>query len=495
MDFCMRQPTLDKLEVIDGGRNQKNAQPYGSSTKESKEEQMLRKLLIVLSVLVLVVSGLVGATTRPTVTILAFSQGFCWPELFGSTGLERTDKLAQVEDTLGVNIQIVWGDETTVRMKALTDLISHTGRYDILMVGTDGGVQLYGPGGFLEPLDPYLENSPTEWFDPKAVFPKFLDASRMPPGETLYALPYYSFGAGMIYRKDIFDRYGVTVPTTTDELVEVLQTLKEGFKGDGIDMYPITMRAAPGEEPSLDLLGFVYAYAGYPAIFEGGALTADEIKNAAAKPILNSEDFKAGFEAYVNICREYGPPGIATHTWVDMMNLYAAGKAAILMPSAINGYAARGMTEDPNVQEHSAFALAPIGPSGKRIQSFWSFSVGINSDSKDKAAAWKVLSYLCGEEAIQGFADRTGWPNIPMRSVLYSPTLVEKYGLEEIKLNEESIDIADPYYFPYIPELPDFMDKIGTACSRAVSVEDIDKVLDDLQAWALDHMFKAGYYR
>ena len=290
--------------MIGGEEDQKNVQAYGSLTKEREEEQMLRKLVIVLSVLVLVVSGLVGAATRPTITILAFSQGFCWPELFGSTGLARTDKLAQVEDTLGVNIQIVWGDETTVRMKALMDLISHTGRYDILMVGSDGGVQLYGPGGFLVPLDPYLNNSPTPWFNPKDVFPKFLDANRMPPGGALYALPYYSFAAGMIYRKDIFDRYGLTVPTTTDELVQVLQTLKEDFKRDGIDMYPITMRAAPGEEPSLDLLGFVYAYAGYPAIFEGGALTADEIKNTVAKPILNSEDFKAGFQAYGNICRK-----------------------------------------------------------------------------------------------------------------------------------------------------------------------------------------------
>jgi len=453
------------------------------------------KKLLVLAFLGLFISVIGVAASRPTITILAFSQGFCWPELFGSTGLERTEKLLELEDRLGVNIEIVWGDETTVRMKALTDLISHTGRYDILMVGSDGGVQLYGPGGYLEPLDYYLENYPMDWFDPSEVFSKFLDANRMPPGGPLYALPYYSFGAGMIYREDIFERYGLTPPETTDELLVVLQKLKEGFEKDGIDMYPITMRAAPGEEPSLDLLGFVYAYAGYPALFEGGAITEEEIRETQAKPIFNTEDFKKGFAAYVEILRKYGPPGASTHTWVDMMNLYAAGKAAILMPSAINGYAAIGISEDPNVKQHSRFALAPKGPSGKRIQSFWTFSIGINADSKHKLEAWKVLSYLCGREAIQAFAERTGWPNLPMRSVLYSPALIEKYGLEEIKLNEESIDIADPYYFPYIMELPDFMDRIGTACSRAVAGDDIDTVLNELQLWALDRMFKAGYYR
>ncbi len=460
-----------------------------------KEVEMRLRRFAMLVVLVLMLPLTGFAASRPTVTILAFAQGFAWPELFGSTGLERTEKLAELEDRLGVNIEIVWGDESTVRMKALTDLIAHTGRYDILMVGSDGGVQLYGWGGYLEPLDYYLENYPMEWFDPKEVFPKFLDANRMPPGGPLYALPYYSFGAGMIYRADIFERYGLTPPDTVDELFTVLQKLKEGLEKDGLDMYPITMRAAPGEEPSLDLLGFVYAYAGYPAIFEGGAVTIEEIKKTKAKPILNSEDFKKGFTAYVEILREYGPPGASNHTWVDMMNLYAAGKAVILMPSAINGYAAITITEDPAVKKYSRFALAPKGPSGKRIQSFWTFSLGINADSKHKLAAWKVLSYLCGREAIQAFAERTGWPNVPMRSVLYSQNLIDRYGLEQIELNEESIDIAEPYYFPYIPELPDFMDKIGTACSRAVAGEDIDKVLDELQLWALDRMFKAGYYR
>ena len=35
------------------------------------------------------------------------------------------------------------------------------------------------------------------------------------------------------------------------------------------DIYALTMRGAPGEEPSLDLAGFVYAYAGYPRLVRG----------------------------------------------------------------------------------------------------------------------------------------------------------------------------------------------------------------------------------
>lgn len=452
-------------------------------------------LLIVGVVLLTLNATSLVAQQRPTIRIIAFAQGFAWPELFGTTGTERTELLKQLEDREGVNIEIEWGDEWAVRQKVLTDLIAHTGRYDIVLVGSDGGVQTYGAGGFLEPLDSYLEEHPSEYFDPNDVYPKFLDANRMPPGGPLYALPYYSFGAGIIYRKDIFDRYGLTPPKTTDGLLEVLEKLKQGFERDGItDVYPITMRGAPGEEPTLDLAGFVYAYAGYPAWFEGGAITAEEIKKTKAKPIFTSEDFKRGFKAFVDILRRYGPPGASTHTWVDMMNIYAAGKAAILMPSAINGYAALGITENPDVKNNTRFAKIPVGPGGKQIQSFWTFSLGINKDSEHKLKAWRVLTYLVGRDSMQAFAERTQWPNVTMRSVLYSDVLLNKYGEEEIRLNEESILEADPYYFPYIPELTEFMDKIGTAASRAIAGEDIDTVLNELQTWALERMYKAGYY-
>jgi ABC-type glycerol-3-phosphate transport system substrate-binding protein len=455
--------------------------------------------LIVGTLAILLILGALGialGADRPMIRILAFAQGFAWPELFGPKGTERTDLLKRLEDEIGVTIRIEWGDETAVRQKVLTDLIAHTGRYDILLVGSAQGVQAYGHGGFLEPLDDYFKKYPSKYFDRSDVFSKYLDANRMPPGGPLYALPYYSFGAGVMYRKDLFDRYGLTAPKTTDALMEVLAKLKAGFAKDGIkDVYAVTMRGAPGEEPTLDLAGFVYAYAGYPAWFEGGVITAQEIKKTKAKPILTSPDFKAGFKAFVDICKDYGPLGISTHTWVDMMNTYAAGKAAILMPSAINAYAALGITENPDVKNNTRFAKSPVGPGGKQIQSFWTFSMGINRDSKHKIEAWKVLTYLTGKEAMQAFAERTQWPNVTMKSVLYSDVLVKKYGMEEIRLNEESVEEANPYYFPYFPEHAEFADKIGTAASRAIAGEDIDKVLNELQAWALGRMFKGGYYQ
>lgn len=430
-----------------------------------------------------------------TIRVITFAQGFAWPELFGEDGVTETDRLKEFEQQEGVDVVIEWGDETAVRQKVATDLASRTGRFCLVLVGSDGGVQTYGPGGLLEPLDDYFTTYPQDYLDPDDVYASFLDANRME--ENLYALPYYSFGPGMIYRTDLFEKYGVEPPETVDELYQVLETLKQGLEADGItDVYPVTMRGAPGEEPSLDLLGFVYAYAGYPAWFEGGPVTAEEIKANRAQPIFTSDDFAQGFTAFADILQKYGPPGAATHTWVDMMTLYMQGKAAILMPSAINGYAALMSTDNEVVKNNSDFAPSPVGPSGEFIQSFWTFSLGINADCAHKEQAWKVLTFLTGKESQQAFADRTAWPTVTMKSVMYSDSLVNRWGEEEIRLNEEAILNSNPYYFPYIPELVEYMDKIGTAVSDVIAGEQsAEDALTQFQSWATERMLRAGYYR
>lgn len=434
-----------------------------------------------------------GAMAQTEINIVAFAPGFAWGDLFGPTGTEKTDKLLAFEEANDIVINIEFADEETARQKVLLDLMNGTGNYDLVMLGSDGAVQTFSYAGYLEPLDGYLGTA-TEYFDPDSVYPQFIEANRV--NGQLWALPYYSFGAGVVYRKDIFDRYGITsFPTTTEELEQALQTIKDGLAADGItDVYPLTMRGAPGEEPSLDLSGFVYAYAGYPAWFEGGAVTPEEIRETNAQPAFEG-DFKAGFETFVRWSQEFGPPGIATHTWVDMMNLYSAGQAVVLMPSAINGFAALGGTENEDVKNNTAFAPSPIGPSGEPIQSFWTFSVGVSAFSDNKDAAYRTLAFMTGEQAMQGFAETIGWPYSTHPSITNGPVLTSKWPAETLLAIEASYEQANPHYFPYIPELNAFMERIGTAASEAISgTKTVDEALAELQAWSTETMTAAGYY-
>lgn len=434
------------------------------------------------------------AMAQTQINVIGFGAGFVWADLFGPSGTEKTQKLLDFEAANDVVLNIEFADEDVARQKVLLDLVNGTGNYDLVMLGSDGAVQTYSAAGYLEPLDAYLEPNKSI-FDPAKVYPPFLEANTV--DGKLWALPYYSFGAGAVYRKDIFDKYGITeFPKTTEALEAALQTIKDGLAADGITgVYPLTMRGAPGEEPSLDLNGFVYAYAGYPAWFEGGAATPEEIKEKKAQPIFTG-DFKPGFETFVRWAKDFGPPGIATHTWVDMMNLYGAGQAVVLMPSAINGFAALGGTQDEGVKNGTAFAPSPVGPSGKPIQSFWTFSVGVSNFSKNKDAAYKVLAFMTGKQSMEAFAKQIGWPYTTFPEIMHGPVLAEKWPKEVLDAVEASYEQAVPHYFPYIPELNAYMDRIGTSASEAISgAATVDASLDSLQAWAKEQMDKAGYYK
>ena len=466
--------------------------------------------ILLTGVVVIFVIGLCGLTTLPvlaagkpeeqkeegipTVRIISWSQGFVWPELFGKTGVEETERLKQFEEKEGINVEVEWGDEISLRQKLAMDLMAGTGRYDIIYIGSYTGVNTYGPTGFAEPLNKYIDEHPTEYLDLSDIYPKTLEANTI--NGVLYGMPYYFNGPGMIYRADIFERYGLTVPKTMNELMEVLEALKRGLEKDGItNISPVTMRAAPTEGVAIDIVGFVYAYAGYPAWFEGGAHTGEEIREKKAKPIFN-EDFAPGFRAYTDIIKKYAPPGAATHTWVDMMNIYAQGTAVIQMPSTINGFAGLNVSENEDVVKHTRFAPAPVGPSGEPIENFWTMSFGINKDSKHKLAAWKVLTLLTSKEAAMAFAEQTKWPCVVRKSALYHGTLVDKYGLDQIKEIEKMYTEGNPYFFPYFPEIAEFSEKIATYASRVVSGEtEVDAALDSMQAWAFEKMLREGYYK
>jgi len=451
----------------------------------------LKRLAVVAGLLA---TACVPAVAQTQINVIGFGAGFAWADLFGPSGTEKTQALLDFEKKYDVVINMEYADEDVARQKVLLDLVNGTGNYDLVMLGSDGAVQTFSAAGYLEPLTERVKTN-TELFDPAKVYAPFLEANTV--NGQLWALPYYSFGSGAVYRKDIFDKYGIKeFPKTTEELEAALKTIKDGLAKDGItDVYPLTMRGAPGEEPSLDLSGFVYAYAGYPAWFEGGATTPEEIKAKKAQPIFTG-DFRKGFETFVRWSKEYGAPGIATHTWVDMMNLYAQGKAVVLFPSAINAFAGIPSSKVPEVKEFSAFASAPVGPSGKAVQSFWTFSVGVSAFSKNKDAAYKALAFLTSESTMRAFNETIGWPYTTYPSIMHSPTLTDKWPAETLDAIEASFTDADPHYFPYIPELTEFMDKIGTAASASIAgTASVDDSLAELQSWATDRMTRAGYYK
>ncbi|MCX7746115.1 MAG: extracellular solute-binding protein [Clostridia bacterium] len=151
--------------------------------------------------------------------------------------------------------------------------------------------------GKLLPWDDELKND-TQWAE--KIDPKALEAARYTDGK-VYGIPYIGIYEGMYFNKELFEKNGVKIPKTYDELL----TAVEAFKAKGIT--PIAISFA--EEPHYAIETFVLSLGGKaghstpwdaswaPALnyvkelYEKGAFSKDAltIKSSAAQQLFKDQ--------------------------------------------------------------------------------------------------------------------------------------------------------------------------------------------------------------
>jgi multiple sugar transport system substrate-binding protein len=139
-----------------------------------------------------------------------------------------------------------------------------TGRAPDLFVTTGLGVGELGAGGYLQPLDPYLET-----WDDWAQYPEKVRESVTYQGTT-WAIPTVLDVLFLYYRKDIFERAGLPrdwVPETLDDVLAAARQVKENVP----DVMPYALYAGASAGNATAARGFL------PLAFAcGGTLTDEE---------------------------------------------------------------------------------------------------------------------------------------------------------------------------------------------------------------------------
>ncbi|MEM7537269.1 MAG: extracellular solute-binding protein [Chloroflexota bacterium] len=107
--------------------------------------------------------------------------------------------------------------------------------------------------GYLEDLSRYftMANLADPTYDREDLIPAYVNSGSVVggrrgylsgAGQGLYGVPFGAETSIMIYRKDIFEKHGLEVPTTYDELFEVAEFITENEP----DMYGMTSRGQTG---------------------------------------------------------------------------------------------------------------------------------------------------------------------------------------------------------------------------------------------------------
>ncbi|HEV8557266.1 MAG TPA: ABC transporter substrate-binding protein [Actinophytocola sp.] len=259
---------------------------------------------------------------------------------------------------------------------------------------------------------------------PQSEFPDLDSAFLKPAVDTakyrdkLYAVPVYSDGGLLYYRKDLLDAAGVTeAPKTLNDMITDCAKVKATPQGANVGCYA-------GQFEKYEGLTVNFA----EAVQSAGGSIVDE----SGKPTVNSAQAKAGLEALVNGFKTGAIPQKAiTYKEEEGRRAFQAGE--LLFHRQWPYQWAKANATDGSSQVAGKFNVAPLpGATGTGSSTLGGHNFAISAFAKNKKTALDFIKYFTSEESEKSNLLATS--QAPTRTALY----------EDQALIKE---------FPYLPTL------------------------------------------
>ena len=292
------------------------------------------------------------------------------------------------------------------------------------------------------------------------------------PGPTgaLFGIPFGSETSVFGYRKDIFEKHGLKVPETYDELLDLACRIPELEPGMG----GLASRGKSGHQAS-------HAFLLHLAPLGGRVL--DDNWN----PIVNNEaGVKAG-EALKTIL-DCGPEGGTSFGFAEAKNAFLQGQAAMFLDSTV----VAGEVDNPEkskVVGKVGWAPHPMGV--RRGSQTGGFGIAIPKNAQNKDAAFLLMQWLTSKKADKMIALEGGNPS--RFSTHADPDVNAKFP--HMQIFGEALKHADPDWRPIIPVWGKINSDLGTTLSKALTGEmSVREALDAVADRTRGIMEEAGYY-
>jgi sorbitol/mannitol transport system substrate-binding protein len=384
----------------------------------------------------------------------------------------------------GIKIKWVTLEEGNLRQRVTTDIATKGGQFDVMTIGMYE-TPIWGKKGWL------LELKPDAAYDVDDLLPAMRQG--LSADGKLFAVPFYGESSMLMYRKDLADKAGVTLPERpTWEQVKDLA----GKVHSPPAVYGICLRGKPGWGDNMAFLStLVNTFGG-------------QWFDMSWKPQLESKPWKDAINFYVDIMKKYGPPGSPSNSFNEILALYNEGRCAMWVDATI----AASLITDPKqskVADKVAFAQAPVAVTPKGANWLWAWALAIPAGSKKVEAAQKFIFWATSKEYIKLVAKEEGWGRIPTgtRKTTYATPEFQK-AAKFAEAEKKAIDSANPtdstlpkspyvgVQFAAIPEFQAIGIAVGQQMSAALAGKvTVDQALKTGQTAAERELKKGGYYK
>ena len=368
-------------------------------------------------------------------------------------------KVAEFEKMTGIRVNLEVFPEDQFRNKRLIEL-NAGGQVDGYMIMPGQAKLHYWKAGWLKPLDEYINDprlTAADW-DPKDFYAGPTKGSSI-EGKQI-GVVINAEASLLSYRKDLFDRYSVKVPTTMEEL-EAAAKFFHGKEIDGKKMIGITLRGK-GAAATSQWVDFLYSF--------GGSWT-----NAKGKSNLASPESIKAFEFYGSLLRNYGPKGPTMLHWSESTSIFMEGSAALIFDANVF----KSLYENPaesKVVGKVGYAVCPAGPAGSVPHvSNWSLAVSGTSAPVRQKAAWLFVQWATNKENVLE-ALIAGVP-AGRASAWNSPKFKQNDKTPDWTAGSlKSFEIGQPQWNPPVLNVPEIRDITGQVIVAAIEGKNVPKI-------------------
>ncbi|MEU7055523.1 sugar ABC transporter substrate-binding protein [Streptomyces sp. NPDC046197] len=378
----------------------------------------------------------------------------------------------------GIKVNFTVLPENDVRDKISQDFANQAGQYDVATL-SNYEIPIYAKNGWLHPMDSYVKSDTA--FGQQDILAPMRQALTAADGK-LYGEPFYGESSFLMYRKDVFQKKGLTMPAKPTwqqvaDLAAKVDGAQSGMKG-------ICLRGLPGwGEVMAPLTTVVNTFGG--TWFD---------KDWKAR--LDSAEFKKATQFYVDLVRKHGESGAAQSGYAECLNNMTQGKTAMWYDAT----AGAGSLEAAGSPVKGKIGYVPA-PVDKTQSSGWlyTWAWGIQKASRHADDAWKFISWASGKDYEKLVGKAAGWSNVPAgkRASTYDIPEYRKEAAAFADVTRDAIANAKPndpgvqprpapgIQFVGIPEFTDLGTKVSQEISSAIAGrQSVDSALKKSQQLA-----------
>jgi sorbitol/mannitol transport system substrate-binding protein len=423
--------------------------------------------------------ALAASASAQTLTIATVNNG----DMVRMQGLSS----AFTEET-GIELNWVVLEENTLRQNVTTDIATNGGQYDVMTIGTYEA-PIWAKQGWLKPLDGLAGDAA---YDVDDILPAIREGLSF-EGK-LYAAPFYGESSFIMYRKDLMEKAGLTMPEAPTW--EFIGQAARAMTDRAADINGICLRGKAGWGENM---AFLTAMSN-----SFGARWFDE----NWQPQFNTPEWKNTLDTYLSLMADAGPSGASSNGFNENLTLFQQGKCGMWIDATVAASFVTNPT-DSTVADQVGFALAPDNGLGKRGNWLWAWSLAIPNSSQNAEAAEQFINWATDKDYLALVAEQEGWANVPpgTRTSLYENADYQA-AAPFAKMTLDSINAANPaeptvqpvpytgVQFVAIPEFAGIATNVGQLFSAALAGQmSADDALAQAQDAATRDMTRAGYIK